>query len=352
MSKKLFSNLTLKLVEWQDPSKNTMVYKYPMDGRKIFFGSKLTVRESQVAVFLNKGEIADVFGPGVYTLKSSNLPILSNLLGLPYGFKAPFTCDVFFINTKQFTNQKWGTTNPITMRDSDFGTIRIRGYGSYAFKVNNAEIFLRELFGTNSSFTTEDISNYLKSILISTISDTISESKIGALDLASNLIEFNKIARERTKEHFENLGLSLTNLVIENISFPEAVEKAIDARSSLGVLGDQMDTYVKYQSAQAMRDAAKNPGVSGLGTQIGAGVAIGDMLRTSINKKSEPETTTTAASSDKKFCTDCGFPNKPKAKFCSNCGKEFKNTGIACSKCGHNNAPGAKFCENCGNKLK
>lgn len=352
--KKLFSNLTLKLVEWEDPTKNTMVYKYPMEGRKIFFGSKLTVRESQVAVFLNKGEIADVFGPGVYTLKSSNLPIISNLLGLPYGFKAPFTCDVFFINTKQFTNQKWGTTNPITMRDKDFGTIRIRGYGSYAFKVNNAEIFLKELFGTNSTFNTEDITNYLKSILISTISDTISESKIGALDLASNLLEFNKIARDRTKEQFENLGLALTNLVIENISFPEAVEKAIDARSSLGVLGDQMDTYVKYQSAQAIRDAAKNPGVSGLGTQLGAGMAIGEMMKTSINNASKPVTSNTsgAGGTAVKFCSECGAQNKPKAKFCNNCGKAFSSSSAECPKCNSPIVPNSKFCENCGTKIK
>lgn len=346
---KLFSNLTLKIVEWTDPSKDTMVYKYPMDGRKIFFGSKLTVRESQVAVFLNKGEIADVFGPGVYTLKSSNLPILSNLLGLPYGFKSPFLCDIFFINTKQFTNQKWGTTNPITMRDNDFGTIRIRGYGSYSFKVNNAEIFLRELFGTNSSFVTEDIANYIKSILISTISDTIAESKIGALDLASNLLEFTKTAKENLREQFENLGLKLSNLVIENISFPEAVEKAIDARSSLGVLGDHMDTYVKYQSAQAIKDAAKNPGAAGFGTQIGAGMALGEMVRSTI--KESTSATKPSASAGTKFCPSCGAQNKAKAKFCTDCGGKFSSTN-ACTKCGEPVSPSAKFCENCGAKLK
>ncbi len=343
---KLFSNLTLKIIDWEDPTKNTMVYKYPMEGRKIFFGSKLTVRESQVAVFLNKGEIADVFGPGLYTLKSNNLPILSNLLGLPYGFKSPFTCDIFFINTKQFTNQKWGTTNPITMRDKDFGTIRIRGYGSYAFKVNNAEIFLKELFGTNSTFVAEDISNYLKSILISTISDTIAESKIGALDLSCNLLEFNKIAKDKVGEQFVNLGLTLTNLIIENISFPEAVEKAIDTRSSMGLFDDKMDTYVKFQSAQAIRDAANNQGGAGIGAQVGAGVALGEMMKQSIAtpSKSEP-------SSKYKFCPECGAQNKLNAKFCSECGKQFSTSGT-CPKCGEPVAKGAKFCPNCGEKLK
>ena len=345
---KLFSNLTLKLVEWEDPTKNTMVYKYPMDGRKIFFGSKLTVRESQVAVFLNKGEIADVFGPGLYTLKSSNLPILSNLLGLPYGFKSPFTCDIFFINTKQFTNQKWGTTNPITMRDKDFGTIRVRGYGSYSFRVNNAEIFLRELFGTNSTFLTEDITNYLKSLLISTISDTIAESKISALDIAANLMEFNRIAKQHAREMFENLGLELTTLVIENVSFPEAVEKAIDARSSLGLLEDHMDTYVKFQSAQAIKDAANNPsGGGGIGTQIGAGMALGEIVRDSINSSKNSSDNNKNA----KFCPECGAKNPAGAKFCIECGKKLGGSGT-CPKCGEPVSPNAKFCPSCGTKLK
>ena len=154
-----FKKNLLKSLEWVDNTQDTIVYKYPMDGREIMWGSKLTVRESQVAVFLNKGKIADVFGPGMYTLQTSNLPILTQLMSWGYGFKSPFYADVYFVNTKQFTNQRWGTSNPITMRDKDFGTIRLRGYGNYAFKVDNAELFLKELFGTNSTFTTDDIAS-------------------------------------------------------------------------------------------------------------------------------------------------------------------------------------------------
>ncbi len=348
----LFSNMTLKIVEWQDNTKNTMVYKFPMDGRKIFFGSKLTVRESQTAVFLNKGEIADVFGPGMYTLKSSNLPILSSLLGLPYGFKSPFFADVFFVNTKQFTNQKWGTTNPITMRDKDFGTIRIRAYGSYAFKVTDAGLFLKELFGTNSSFTTEDITNYLRSMLVSAISDTIAESKISALDLASNLMEFNKTVKSAVKEHLSSLGLTVTNCIIENISFPESVEKAIDTRSSLGVLSDKMDTYVKYQSAEAIRDAAKNPGVAGMGTQIGTGVALGEMLKQSLTTPT-PKTEDSSSQSSGKICPKCGSNNKTTAKFCFECGEKLATKqGSFCPECGAKVPTSAKFCPECGTKIK
>ncbi len=340
-----FKTNMLKSLEWVDNSTDTMVYKYPMDGRQIQYGSKLTVRESQVAVFLNKGKIADVFAPGMYTLQTSNLPILTQILSWPYGFKSPFYADVYFVNTKQFTNQRWGTSNPITMRDKDFGTIRIRGYGNYAFKVEDAGLFLKELFGTNSSFTTDDIASYLKSIIVSSISDTIAESKISALDLASNLLEFSKVATETLAQEFSNLGLKLTKLVIENISFPEEVEKAIDTRSSMGVLSDKMDTFVKYQSAQAIRDAAKNDGVSGLGTQLGTGVALGEMMKQSLKPTTSEEKTTA-----EKFCPSCGATNPKNAKFCVECGGKLAVKG-KCPKCGAEVSSKAKFCPECGEKL-
>lgn len=348
-------NLTLKILDWEDQTHNTMVYKFPMDGRKIFFGSKLTVRESQAAVFLNKGEIADVFEPGMYTLRSSNLPILSNLLGLPYGFKSPFFADVYFVSTKQFTNLKWGTTNPITMRDKDFGTIRIRAYGSYAFKVSDPALFLKELFGTNSSFTTEDITSYLKSMLLSCISDTIAESKISALDLACNLMEFNKQVKENVKEHFNSLGLSLTNCIIENISFPESVEKAIDTRSSMGILDETMDTYIKLKSADAIGDMAKNPGMGGIGMQLGTSMAVGQMVKEQVEgaltKKpaSQPDTPNDTT----KACPKCGAMNKQRAKFCFECGEKLPTKSESfCPECGAKVSERAKFCAECGSKLK
>lgn len=335
----------LKSIEWQDPSKNIILYKYPMDGRQIQFGSKLTVRESQVAVFMNKGKIADVFGPGIHTLKTSNLPILTQLLSLPFGFKSPFYADVFFINTKQFTNQKWGTTSPITMRDKEFGTIRIRGYGSYAFKVTSPEVFLKELAGTNSSYTTEDISSFLRSHLISCISDSIAEAKISALDLSANLNEFSKVALDVAKEDFSSLGLTLTKLIIESISFPEAIEKAIDARSSVGVMGNAMDDFIKYQSAQAIRDAAQNPSGSGAGVELGTGLALGELIRESINKPSRK-----SSNKELKFCPECGSENKKSAKFCLECGTKLSSVKT-CSKCNSEVPNKAKFCPECGNKM-
>lgn len=211
----------LKSIEWIDDSKNTIIYKYPMDGRAIQFGSKLIVRESQVAIFMNKGKIADVFTAGTHTLKTSNLPILTQLLALPYGFKSPFVADVFFVNTKQFTAQKWGTASPITMRDKEFGSLRVRGFGSYAFKVTDPVLFLKEISGTSSTFSVDDIEDFLRSHLVSSISDTIAESNISALDMASNLSEFSSIAKEQAKQNFSEIGLNLTKLIVENLSFPE-----------------------------------------------------------------------------------------------------------------------------------
>lgn len=343
----------LKNIDYLDPTQNTIMYKFPMEGREIMLGSKLTVRESQVAIFMVKGKIADVFGPGIHTLVVNNLPILSTLLAWPRGFKQPFTADVFFINTKQFTNQKWGTTNPITMRDKDFGSIRIKSYGTFAFKVKDPVVFLKELFGTNSEFTTESITSYLKSILVAGISDTIAESKISALDLASNQLEFNDLAMKQIAHQFESLGLLLTNLVIENISFPEQVEKAIDTKSSMGVLRDDMDTYIKFKSAEAIGDAAKNPGMAGLGTQMGTGMAIGEMVRdalkTSTKEKEQPKE---SGKGDFKFCPECGAKNSATSKFCVECGKKFESNEHLCPSCGCKVKGTSKFCPECGSKLQ
>ncbi len=340
--------LLLKVIEWVDNTKDTMVYRVPMEGREINFGSKLVVREGQVAVFVVKGKIADVKEPGTHTLAVANLPILSKLLALPFGFKQPFTAEIYYVNTKQFTNQKWGTANPITMRDKEFGMVRIRAYGKYAFRVNDASVFLKELFGTNSSFTTQDINDYLRSIIIAGISDTIAESKISAIDLACNLLEFNKVATDQVGQHFTNLGLALSNLVVENISFPEAVEKAIDTRSSMGVMGDSMDTFVKYQAANAMRDSANNQSsVGNLGVSLGTGAAIGEMMKESL----KPTTAPAAEAKAEKFCPNCGAKVSARAKFCGECGNKFAAKD-ACPNCGAKIAANAKFCGECGTKLK
>ncbi len=343
------SNQLLKTIDWLDDSKNILVYRYPMNGRKIMMGSKLTVRESQVAIFVNNGKVADVFEPGIHKLSTSNLPFLTTMLSWPYGFKSPFTSEIYFVSTKQFTNQKWGTSNPIAMRDPEFGTIRIRGYGSYSFRVDEPSTFLKELFGSNSTFQTEDIANYLRSLIVTSVSDAIASSKISAIDLAANLEEFGEIVLTKGDEKLRSLGLKLVNFNIENLSFPEEIEKAIDTRASMGVLQDQMDTFVKYQSASALRDAAKNNSgnMATAGMQLGAGVALSGMMADQLKsvKGSEGEGKT-----DKITCPKCHSKIKSSAKFCPECGSKI--TVSFCKECGAKAAPGAKFCSECGTKLK
>ena len=211
-------NQMWQVIEWTDDSNDTLVYRYPHQGKEIISGSQLTVRESQVAVFVHLGQIADIFAPGKYKLETKNLPILSGLGSLFYqGRESRFKAEVYFVNTKQFTNQKWGTSSPIPLRDPDFGVIRIKAFGTYSFKVHDAGVFMKELFGTNSTFTVDNINNYLKSMLLSSVTDTIAESKVSALELSANLNEFNGMASNNVRESLTNRLESPT--LIESISF-------------------------------------------------------------------------------------------------------------------------------------
>ena len=339
-------------IEWSDNSQNTLVYKYPFknQGREVNDKSTLTVRESQCAIFVHKGQIADVFGPGFYELKTATFPVLSKLFAWKYGFQNSIVCDVYFVNTKQFTGVKWGTKNPIIMRDSEFGSVRVRGFGSFAFKVDDPTIFLKELFGSNSTFKTEDISEYLKTLTISSLTDAIGESKISLLDLAGNTDEFNEIIKAKVQNKFNSIGLQLVNLAIENMSVPEEVEKALDERTKLGILGDKTDVLMKVAAAEAMKDAAKNPGngFAGAGVGLGAGLGMGQLFAEAMrptvseNKQESPKSY--------KVCQECGAQVDSKAKFCSECGAKFKVKSF-CPECGKEVAPGAKFCPECGYKL-
>lgn len=229
-----FKSQMWKVIDWKDDSSDTMVYRFqmPSDKYEIMSGSKLTVRESQVAVFVHKGKIADIFQPGQYTLSTNNLPILSGLRALLYqGRDVVVKSDVYFVSTKQFTNLKWGTKNPITMRDADFGMVRVGAFGTYSMRVFDAEKFLKELFGTNSAFTVSDIHDHLKSLLVSQMADTVAESKIPMLDMAANLQEFSAMCRTNIMEKFREFGLDITSFTIENISLPQEVEKVLDERT-------------------------------------------------------------------------------------------------------------------------
>ncbi len=266
----------IDIIDWTDNTSDTIIYKFPRFQNEIKMGAKLTVRESQVAVFLNEGKIADVFQPGMYTLSTQNMPILSTLKGWKYGFDSPFKADVFFVSTKQFTNQKWGTKNPIMLRDAEFGPVRLRAFGSYAFKVNDGAKFLKEIAGTGSEFTVDEINEQLRNIAVSRGMDALAESKILVLDLSSNTDEVSKIIQDKIRPEFNEIGLDLTKFLIENVSLPPEVEQALDKRSSMGIIGN-LGAYTQFQAANAMEEAAKNPAGGMMGAGLGAGMGMGMM---------------------------------------------------------------------------
>ena len=245
----------IDVIEWTDDSRDTMVYKYDMNGKEIMMGAQLTVRESQTAVFVNEGQLADVFTPGRYELTTQNMPVLTALKAWKFGFNSPFKSDVYFVNTRQFTDCKWGTANPVMMRDAEFGMIRIRAFGSYAFRVKDPAVFMREVFGTSSLFTVSGVEGQIKSIVVSGLSDAIAQSKIPALDLAANYMELSQYVLQTLNPKVEALGLTLSNFVIENISLPEEVEKAMDRRTSMGVVGD-LNRYI-YTTSKCSKKLCK-----------------------------------------------------------------------------------------------
>lgn len=266
----------IDVIEWTDASTDTIVWKFPRYQNEIKMNAKLTVRESQEAIFLNEGSIADIFKPGMHNLSTQNMPIMTTLKGWKYGFNSPFKADVYYVNTKQFTNQKWGTKNPVMLRDVEFGPIRIRAFGNYAFKVIDSGKFLKEIVGTNPDFTVEEINEQMRNIAVSRGMDAIAESKIPVLDMASNYDEVSKIIHNKIKSEFEEIGLSLTKFLIENISLPPEVEAALDKRSSMGIIGN-LGAYTQFQAANAMEDAAKNPNGGIMGAGMGAGMGFGMM---------------------------------------------------------------------------
>lgn len=269
----------IEIIQWLDDSNDAMVYRFPVYNQEIKMGAQLTVRENQAALFINEGKAADLFGPGRHELTTQNLPILTTLRGWKYGFQSPFKAEVYFFNTRLFTDLKWGTTNPVMMRDAEFGMIRLRAFGTYAMKIADPKTFFATIVGTQGLTTTEEITGQLRSTILSRLSDAIAEAKVSALDIASKYDELSGNGKQILTPEFSSFGLDLSKFFIENVSLPEEVEAAIDQRTKLGVLGDKMGQYTQLQAADAMKVAAANPGgAAGAGVGIGAGIAMGGMM--------------------------------------------------------------------------
>lgn len=340
-------NQFIEVIEWLDDSQDTLVYRFPVAGQEIKNGAQLIVRESQAAVFVFEGQVADVFTPGKYEIDGGNTPILSKLGAWKYGFNSPFKSEVYFVNTKQFTDMKWGTSNPVMMRDNDFGIVRLRAFGAYSLRVTDPAGFIKEIAGTNAHFQTEDIDGQLKRAIVTEFSDALGELKIPALDLAAQYKEIGEKIRSLINEDFNSWGLEVTKFFVENISLPPEVEEAMDKRAAMGALGN-VDQYMKFQAADALRDAAQNEGGgAGLGAGLGAGFAVGNQMAGAFGAGPQGggagggQTSATP-------CPSCGKANVPTAKFCADCGGKMEIAQVPCVKCGANLREGAKFCSECG----
>lgn len=269
----------LDILEWLDDSNDVLAWRFPMRGQEIQNGGKLVVRESQEAVFVNEGQLADVFRPGTHTLTTQNLPVLATLKGWKYGFESPFKSDVYFISTRLYNDLKWGTSNPIMMRDADFGMLRIRAFGIYSIKVVDSATFLKQLVGTNGVYTVPDISEQLRKTIMSRFTDALGEAKIPALDLAAKYDELSEFVKQKLQDEFKSMGLELSKFFVENISLPEEVEAMMDKRTSVGMMAPVMGAYTQMQVADSVPLAAQNPGgLAGLGMGAGLGFGMGSMM--------------------------------------------------------------------------
>ncbi|MCM2329534.1 MAG: SPFH domain-containing protein [Lysobacter sp.] len=270
------------IVEWLDDSNDTLAYRFERYQNEIKYGAKLVVREGQVAVFINEGQLADVFKPGTHTLTTQNLPILATLKGWKYGFNSPFKAEVYFCSTRKFTDLKWGTPGPAMMRDADFGMVRVTSFGIYAIRVKDAGIFVKDLVGTDGRFTTDEIQENLRGKIGLRIKEVMPELGIPVLDLEAKVTELGTRLRDRLGPEFEGMGIELVEVQVQDIGLPEEVEKAIDKRGAMAAIGN-LQAYSQYESASAIRDAANNPGgAAGAAVGIGAGVAMGAQMMNSM----------------------------------------------------------------------
>ncbi|MCO4847087.1 MAG: SPFH domain-containing protein [Yoonia sp.] len=271
----------IDVIQWTDDTRDTMVWRFEREAHEIKYGAKLTVRTGQAAVFIHEGQLADVFTPGLYMLETNNMPILTTLNHWDHGFKSPFKSEIYYVNTTRFSDLKWGTKNPIMLRDPEFGPTRIRAYGTYTVKVSDPAVFLREIVGTDGEFTMDEISFQVRNIIVQEFSRVIASSGIPVLDMAANTADLGKLVATAISATMAQYGLTIPELYIENISLPPAVEAALDKRTSMGIAGD-LGNFMQYSTSEAMTAAASNPnggGGMGAGLGMGMGMAMGTQMQ-------------------------------------------------------------------------
>lgn len=264
----------IDVIEWVDNTRDTMVWRYETRGRAIKYGAKLTVREGQAAVFIHEGQLADVFTPGLYMLETNNMPVLTRLQHWDHGFRSPFKSEVYFVSTTRFNDLKWGTRNPIITRDPEFGPVRLRAFGTYSMRVTDPGVFMTEIVGTDGEFTSDEISLQLRNVIVQEFSRMIAGSGIPVLDMAANTQDLGRIVATAIAPTIAQYGLSIPEFYIENISLPDEVEKMLDKRTSMGIVGD-LNQFGQYAQAESMLNASTRDGGMGAGLGAGMGAAMG-----------------------------------------------------------------------------
>jgi membrane protease subunit (stomatin/prohibitin family) len=318
----------IDVIDWTEPEDGILAYRYPMQDREIQNGGKLTVRDSQWAVFVNEGKVADAFGPGLYTLTTNTLPILTYLNNWDKKFQSPFKSDVYFFSSRIQTDQHWGTPNPITIRDKEFGAIRLRGFGIYSYHISEPKNFYSKISGTRDAYYVADLEGQLRNTIIARMTDAFATSQVPFLDMAANQGVLAEKINDALKPAFTEYGLTLDSFVVENLSLPDELQKILDQRISMNMLGD-MGKYTQYQVAQSIPIAAANEGGGGVGVGagLGAGVAMGQAMADAIKQTASGgqsgggSAPAGAATPGTKFCSECGKQIPRSAKFCPECGK-------------------------------
>jgi membrane protease subunit (stomatin/prohibitin family) len=326
----------IDVIHWTESEEGVLAYRFPMQDMEIQNGGKLTVRESQLAVFVNEGKVADVFGPGLCTLGTHTLPILTYLQNWDKAFKSPFKSDVYFFSTRLQTNQRWGTATPVTIRDKEFGAVRLRAYGIYSYRISDARIFYTKVSGTREVYHVADLEGQLRNTIIGRMADTFGSSNVPFLDMAANQTELAQRMTAQLQPIFNDLGLSLDTFIVESLSLPDELQKILDQRISMTMVGD-MQRYTQFQVAQSMPIAAANEGgggVAGIGVGLGAGLTMAQQMMQSMNQPQAPAPAPPAPApvaaapppvggapaGGTKFCMGCGKPIPRPAKFCPECG--------------------------------
>ncbi len=376
------NHVFLEVIEWFDDTGQELVHRIPESGSgEIKYGAQLTVRDSQAAAFFYQGRAVEAFGPGRHTLITANIPVLTKLASLPWGFKSPLRAEVYFANMKVFTNLKWGTRDPVAFKDSELGLIRLRAFGVFNLQVVQPLLFINSMVGTQGMFTTQEISDYLNKVIVSRFNDFMGQYLDSILNLPAKYDEISTHLSERLAQDFERFGLGLSGIYVNSITPPPEVQKAIDDRSRLSMF-DDMNKFMQMKAAMAMEKAASSPGSAGEGMGMGMGVMMPAMFAQSFagaaatarDVQAVPHTEVVSCPdcehevpSDARFCpfcghqmivfhncTHCGKHLAPNAKFCSRCGHpaEEKPAPKVCPKCKAENLPDSMFCNQCGESLE